>query len=81
MTSFFWLLAVRGTPLPVSCGDPARHWLILFCSLVLFHRLGGDCGDGVAGFVRSGAVGCRGADGAPGFAATKTDHCRCQNQQ
>ncbi len=42
--------------------------LLLFYSRVLLSGFGLNRGDGVAGFVRGGAVGCRGGDGSPGFA-------------
>ena len=45
----------------------------------LLSGLGLNRGDGVAGFVRGGAVGCRGGDGSPGFAATQTGCQRCEH--
>ena len=45
-----------------------NSFLILFDSRVLLSGFGLDGGDGAAGFVRGGAVRCRGGDGTPGFA-------------
>ena len=52
--------------------------LVLLYSRVLLSGLGLNRGDGVAGFVRGGAVGCRGGDGSPGFAARQA-HCGKDN--
>ncbi len=58
--------------------------LLLFYSRVLLSGLGLNRGDGVAGFVRCGAVGCRGGDGTPGFTTgqrDRTDEADCREHE
>ncbi len=58
--------------------------LLLFYSRVLLDGFRLDGGDGVAGFVRGGAIGCRGGDGSPGFTTgqrDRTDEADCREHE